>query len=345
MRRYKYCAAILLCISATVHSQQTQGKASTPVPELGFKVVPNFFERPDHREFGEAAAVAVNSKGHIFLFQRTEPMLCEYSADGHFIRSLGQGLFVTPHGLRVDAEDNLWTTDVGSHIVLKLSPEGHVLLVLGHKGQGAEGDWVFNRPADIAFDESGNIYIADGYGNSRVIKFDATGNFLKSWGRYGTGPGEFHLPHGIVIDSKKRVYVADRENARVQVFDEEGRFLEEWDNVGYPYGLALMPNGHLLIADGGFDRLLEVDTNGHSVGSIGEPGHAPGQFAWAHSVAIGKDGKAFVADTLNWRFQAFVPAPQSGKMSGYVPSVRKFNDTRTSTGWVPQHTSPAPKTP
>ena len=332
--------AYVLMITSFGNSQEPTHPAFKPVPELGYKIIPDFFELPTNRNFGEAAAVAVNSKGHIFLFQRSEPMLCEYSADGHFIRSLGQGLFVIPHGLRIDARDNLWTTDVGSHMVLKLSPEGHVLLVLGHKGQGAEGDWVFNRPADTAIDADGNIYVADGYGNSRIVKFDPTGKYLMSWGRYGTGPGEFRLPHAIVIDSKKRVYVADRENARIQIFDEGGKFLSEWDNIGYPYGLVMMRNGHLLIADGGYDRLVEVDTNGEILGAIGEPGHAPGQFAWPHSLAVGADRKVYVADTLNWRFQAFMPVTRSDKLSDYLPNVRMFNVTRPSTGWVPQHTSP-----
>lgn len=309
-----------------------------PVPELQYRVQPNFFELPNGINFGEASAVAVNSHGHIFLFQRVEPMLMEYDASGKFLRSLGEGLFNVPHGLRIDADDNLWTTDVGSHVVLKLNPEGHVLMVLGRKGDGAEADWLFNRPADVAFDHDGNVYIADGYGNSRIVKFDKTGSYLKSWGTFGNAPGQFELPHAIVIDREGHVYVGDRENGRIQVFDTDGKFLKEWAGIGYPYGLAITPDQHILMADGGFDRVVELDANGKILGALGEPGHAPGQFAWAHALAVGADGRLYLADTLNWRFQVFVPASPSGKMANYVPTGRMFSNSIPSTGWVPRHT-------
>jgi sugar lactone lactonase YvrE len=115
---------------------------------------------------GEASAVALSSKGHIFLFQRAEPMLAEYDENGSYLRSLGSGLFTHPHGLRIDKDDNLWTTDDGSHLVLKLSSAGRVLLVLGRKNVAAESDWLFNQPTDVAFGKNGDIYVSDGYGNS-----------------------------------------------------------------------------------------------------------------------------------------------------------------------------------
>ena len=323
------------CVSVAAWAQRA---GFQPVPELAYRVQPDFFELPRGLNFGEASGVAVARNGHIFLLQRVEPMLVEYDAKGKFLRSLGEGIFTTPHGLRIDPDGNLWTTDVGSHTVLKLSPAGRVLMVLGHKSQGAEGEWVFNRPADVGFDSMGNVYIADGYGNSRIVKFDRTGKYLKSWGTYGTGPGEFRLPHAVVVDRENHVFVADRENARIQVFDTEGKFLREEDGVGYPYGLALLPNGHLLMADGGYDRLVELDGSGKIVGALGEPGHAPGQFAWAHTLAVGPDGRIVVADTLNWRFQVFEPTAATGRMSPYVPTVRMYNDTKPSMGWTPRQT-------
>lgn len=319
---------------------QTPSPAFQPVPELPYRLQPDFFELPNGLNFGEASAVAVNKEGHIFLFERIRPMLLEYDANGKFLRSLGEGLFTTPHGLRIDVEGNIWTTDVGSHIVLKLSPQGGVLMVLGRKDNSAEADWLFNRPADIAFDRDGNIYIADGYGNSRVLKFDKNGRYLKSWGTYGDAPGQFELPHAIVIDNQGNVYVGDRENQRIQIFDTEGNFKKAWTGIGYPYGLVLTPEQHILMADGGYDRIVELDSNGKIIGALGEAGHAPGQFAWAHSLAVGPEGKLYVADTLNWRFQVFVPTQPSGRMASYVPTVRLFNDSRPSTGWVPRHTSP-----
>ena len=203
--------AAVLCFSGWSWGQDAPPVHFEAVPELPYRVQPDFFELPNGLNFGEVSAVAVNSKGHIFLFQRVKPMLAEFDTNGHFLRSLGEGLFDTPHGLRIDAEDNIWTTDVGSHTVLKLNPAGRLQMVLGRKGQGAEADWLFNRPADVAFDKQGNIYIADGYGNSRIMKFDKTGRFLKSWGSFGNAPGEFELPHAVVIDKEGKVYVGDRE--------------------------------------------------------------------------------------------------------------------------------------
>ena len=152
----RIASQLAICLAGAIGlaAQSLPPTAFQAVPELPYRLQPNFFELPNGVNFGEASAVAVNSRGHIFLFQRVKPMLMEYDPSGKFLRSLGEGLFTVPHGLRFDAEDNLWTTDVGSHVVLKLSPEGRVLMVLGRKDDGAEADWLFNRPTDIAFDRN-----------------------------------------------------------------------------------------------------------------------------------------------------------------------------------------------
>ena len=324
---------IMCCLTGRLEAQDVTKTEFQPVPELAYRVKPDFFHRPNGMAVGEASAVALDSKGNIFLFQRVEPMLTEYDGQGNYLSSLGEGLFTHPHGLRIDAEDNLWTTDDGSDLVLKLSPKGKVLLVLGRKGVAAEADWLFNQPTDVAFGKNGEIYISDGYGNSRVVKFDREGNFLKAWGRYGTGPGEFNLPHSVAVDSQGNVYVGDRENMRIQIFDPDGNFLREWTGIGYPYGLFITPDQHVWMIDGGYDRIVEVDTNGKIVGALGEPGHAPGQFAWGHFLAMGNDRKIYVADVLNWRFQVFVPVKPDGKTAKYVPSRRMFWDRVASSGW------------
>ncbi|MEO6750771.1 MAG: peptidyl-alpha-hydroxyglycine alpha-amidating lyase family protein [Opitutus sp.] len=314
-----------------------------PVPELGYRVVSEFFQFPTGTEAGESSGVALNSKGHIFLFRRAKPMLCEFTAEGKFIRSIGDGLFTHPHGLRIDSDDNFWTTDDVNHLVLKISAEGRVLLVLGRRDVGAEADWLFNKPTDVAFGKNGEIFVSDGYANSRIVKFDRSGNFIKSWGKYGGGPGEFILPHSIIVDRQERVFVADRENMRIQIFNTEGEFLKEWKNVGYPYGLFLTPDQRVWMADGGFDRIVQLDDNGAIIGAIGQPGHAPGQFAWAHFIAVNSDGKLFVADVLNWRFQVFEPVPSTGRISGYVPSRRMFYDFLPSSGYTTRARVPTPK--
>jgi DNA-binding beta-propeller fold protein YncE len=327
--------AVLAVVWASGKSEaQDANTASFPaVPELAYRVVPDFFHGPKGMTAGETSGVALNSKGHIFLFQRVAPMLAEYDEHGNYVRSIGEGLFVHPHGLRIDDEDNLWTTDDGGHLVLKLSSEGRVLLVLGRKGVAAEADWLFNQPTDVAFGKNGEIYVSDGYGNSRVVKFDREGKFLKAWGKFGTGPGEFNLPHSIAIDRQGNVYVGDRENKRIQIFDAEGNFLKEWTGIGYPYGLFISPDQHVWMIDGGYDRILELDANGKILGALGEPGHSPGQFAWGHFLAVGNDGKIYVADVLNWRFQVFAPAASSGKLAKYVPLRRMFWDREASSGW------------
>src|SRR5271163_3503304 len=332
----------LIAVSPWHACAQVSAVASSPfqaVPELPYRVLTNFFKFPKDMITGESSAVAVNAKGHIFLFQRTKPMLAEYDEKGNFVQSIGEGLFSHPHGLRVDADGNLWTTDDGSHLVLKLDPSGTVLLVLGRINTGAEADWLFNKPADVAFAKNGDIYVADGYGNSRVAKFDRDGKYLKSWGKYGTAIGEFNLPHTVAVDEAGRVYVGDRENQRIQIFDSEGNFLKQWTGIGYPYGLVITPDQHVWMVDGGYDRIVELDQTGKILGAFGEPGHKPGEFAWAHFMAMGADQTIYVADVLNWRFQVFSRTAPTGSMSKYIPSVRMFWSSVPSVGWSSQQTA------
>lgn len=342
-RRLCLRALLVLFLSTTASVAETEVPVAQ-VPALSYRVVPDFFQYPHEWHFGEVSGVAVNSQGHIFVFQRAAPMLSEFDRSGKFLREIGAGLFTHPHGLRIDAQDNIWTTDDGSHLVLKLDHDGRPLLVLGRKGVAAEADWLFNEPTDIAFDKAENIYVSDGYGNSRVMKFDRTGRFLKSWGSYGSGPGQFDLPHTILIDKDERVYVGDRENKRIEIFDAQGKFLKQWTGVGYPYGLSFGPNGRICMADGGYDRIVELDENGRIIGAIGEPGHAPGQFAWAHFLTFAADGRLFVADVLNWRVDVFLPTSEKPGMSSYIPTMRMFWNQKSSNGWENHHSNvPLPK--
>jgi DNA-binding beta-propeller fold protein YncE len=204
-----------------------------PLPELNYNVITNFFQLPPGEHLVEPAGVAVNSKGHIYVFHRGKHPLMEFDPSGKFLRSIADDLFVTAHMVRVDIEDNIWTADIGSHVVLKLTPEGKVLLALGRMRIPGDDVLHFNQPTDIAWDRDGNVYVTDGYGNSRVLKFDKYGNPLLGWGMKGTGPGQFDTPHTIVIDGDL-VYVGDRENTRIQIFDRDGRFfaaMETWESI------------------------------------------------------------------------------------------------------------------
>jgi DNA-binding beta-propeller fold protein YncE len=272
-------------------------------PPLPYKASLNPLRIPVGINLEETPGIAINSHGHIFLFHRGARQLMEFDAEGEFIRSIADGLFTRPHGLRIDREDNLWITDIGSQVVLKLSQAGRVLLVLGRKDKAGETELLFDRPTDIAFGPDDAIYVSDGYGNSRIVKYDKDGNFVKAWGTKGAAPGQFSLPHAIVADSSGKLYVADRDNKRIQIFDANGNFLKDWTHVGAPWGLCIEKNKFIYMADGFNNRLLKLDMEGNVLGEFGTPGRKVGQFNFAHGVAVTARGEILVTEILNWRVQ------------------------------------------
>jgi sugar lactone lactonase YvrE len=169
-------------------------------------------------------------------------------------------------------------------------------------------EWQFDRPTDVAFGPAGDICVSDGYGNSRVVKYDRDGDWVKAWGRRGTAPGEFHTPHTIITDAKGLVYVGDRENRRVQIFDPDGRFVTEWDHVGAPWGLCITPGPRQVIylADAWAGRIEKLDLQGHILGAFGKSGKQLGQFGWVHAMACPSENTLYVAELLNWRVQKLV---------------------------------------
>lgn len=269
------------------------------LPQLNYRVVESFFQLPPNFNFAEVSGVALDKNGHIFVFNRGLYPLMEFTEQGNFIRTIGDGLFEGAHGLRIDPNGNLWTTDVTTHLVLRLNPGGHVTMVLGRKGRAGETDMLFNQPTDIGFGPGGEIFVTDGYGNSRVVKFDRNGNFMKAWGKKGNGPGEFNLPHTIVVDPAGKVYVGDRDNMRIQIFDRDGNFITQWNHAGSPWGLDLTQDGILFMSDGYANRVVKLDTTGKILGTFGAPGKIAGCFAFAHGIAVGKNGELFVSEILN----------------------------------------------
>ncbi|WP_395742126.1 peptidyl-alpha-hydroxyglycine alpha-amidating lyase family protein [Prosthecobacter sp.] len=237
-------------------------------------------------------------------------------ATGRLLSTWGANRFIMPHGLTVDHADNLWLTDVGLHQVFKCSPSGEVLLTLGEAGVPGDDTSHFNLPTDVAVLPDGSFYVSDGYQNTRVLKFSATGRFEFQWGAKGKGPGQFHLPHGITIDPQGRVIVCDRENERLQVFDAKGVFLHEWKGpqIGKPYGIATSPDGHLFVIDGGSPSLkrelrgkaVELDVAGKVLDTFGGYGKEAGQFQLGHDIAVGPDGAVYVAEGTGARVQKFV---------------------------------------
>ena len=268
---------------------------------ITFEARGDFPKLPADVVLGKCSAVATNSKGEIYLFHRgPRPLLC-VDATGKLLRAWGDDHIGTPHGLRVDRQDNVWVTDMGRHRVLKFDPTGKLLLALGTGKAGTSHD-EFDRPTDIAFAPNGDVFVSDGYGNSRVMKFSSAGRFLKSWGTKGTKAGEFDLPHAIIMDSKGRLLVGDRENDRIQLFDADGKFLDEWPGFA-PYGIAINSDGHVFVADAQAHQVLRLDAAGKVQQRWGQKGTAPGEFDTPHMLAFDAAGNLFVAEVGNLRFQ------------------------------------------
>ena len=268
----------------------------------------DFFRIPENITLDLCSGVSVNSQGHVYLAHRgRNPVIC-FDSSGRYLRSWGDKFIGSAHGLRVDPDDNVWVTDIDKHVVLKFSPTGKLLLRIGRPGNAGLANDQFNKPADVAFDAKGQIYVADGYGNSRVMKFSPDGRFLSSWGSPGTGPGEFNLPHTIVVAADGRIIVGDRLNNRIQVFNADGTHLEIWDGFT-PFGLDFDGDGVLWLADGKNHKLLQLDHSGAVLQSWGEPGRGPGQFDVPHMLAADEAGNLYIAEILNRRLQKFTRTP------------------------------------
>lgn len=348
---------VFLLTAACVHGQQS------PVPEIRYHSVPNFLQLPPELYFGEVAGVAVNSKGHVFVFSRgntTGPaygaaaaQLLEFGPNGKFIREIGHNLYAWSfaHAVKADPEDNIWVADKGSDMVIKFDPEGRVAMVFGRKQEASdEGtgplkkvrpplppqDGFFRQVTDMAWDAAGNTYISDGYINSRVAKVDKDGNWLKSWGEPGSGPGQFNTPHSIAVDAEGKVYVADRGNSRIQVFDGDGKFLRQividvpappdarpaignkpsnpsgTMKPGSPWAICITPGPHQVLysADAFPGRIYKLSLDGKVLGMFGKTGKQLGQFGWIHEMACPSENELYVAELLNWRVQKLLLEPQ-----------------------------------
>jgi DNA-binding beta-propeller fold protein YncE len=278
--------------------------------DFELEVVPGFFKPPTDGNLIQPTGVAVNSHGHIFIFNKGNRKLMEFDTEGTYLRSFGDGLFIDPHGLRIDSEDNIWTTDLEAHTVLKLNPDGQVLMVIGqNKTSGlfdeARNSVLFFKPADIGFRSNGDIYVADGYGNHRIVQLDKEGNFIRAWGKKGPEQGNFDNPHNIIVD-RNRVYVADRYNKRIQVFDTDGKFVDAWTHLGIPWGLAISPERNLYLVDGDAEVIYKLSMDGKVIGKYeAGPGRAAGHLRAAHGIAAGPQEELYITEVLNWRVQKF----------------------------------------
>jgi sugar lactone lactonase YvrE len=314
------------------------------VPEIPFKPVPNFLKFPPNLYMGEGIGVATNSKGHIFVYTRSqETRLFEFDRNGSFIREIGEGLygFAFAHAVRVDSQDNIWAVDEGSNMVIKFNPEGRVAMLLGRRPEpvGAvapatadtaasePGPYTFDRPTDVAWDAAGNIFVSDGYGNSRVVKYDRNGRFVASAGTKGAGPGQLNLPHTIAVDAKGNVYAGDRSNSRIQVFDNDLKLKTIYDKVGAPWAVCITPGPHqyLYTSNSNPDtnnaeladvtgEIYKMELDGTILGKFGTAGKQPGQFSTVHEIDCRNENELLVAEITAWRVQKIIlqPAEKGG---------------------------------
>jgi len=310
-------AVALLFCSISFAQRPTDPALLVPAvaPALNYTAAPKAFDLPNGTTMGAPASVAFDSKGHMFVLTRGDKAFFEFDQRGAFVRAFGDKLFTRAHGLRIDREGNLWATDVGAHIVTKFNPRGDVLLTLGTKGEAGEwneaaGSRKFNQPNDIAIGANGDVFVVQGHtpgpnGDARVLKFDKNGRFLKSWGGKGAGPGQFQVAHGIDIDRKGQLWVADRENQRVEIFTADGKFVRDIKYAGLPCGLKIGRRS-IFMVNGFAGQLLELDLDGKVIAALGKPGTALGEFGEAHMIGVSPKGDIYVADTVNATLTKFV---------------------------------------
>src|SRR5262245_46606298 len=262
----------------------------------GLALVNNWGALPTGQQWGEVTGVAVDAKNTIIAVRRSDPPIIELNPSGQVLKMWGDKLFVWPHGFRIDKDGYLWITDGRAadgrgEQIFKIAPDGRVVLTLGTKGVAGATPATFAGPADVAFGANGDIFVADGHVNNRVVKFSKDGRFIKEWGKKGTGPGEFSVPHAVAIDSRGRVFVADRGNRRIQIFDQEGRYLEEWKQFGRPSGLLITADDTIYVAD-------VQDKPGINFGSARD-GVVRGTIdgTLPESIAVDRDGSVYAGET------------------------------------------------
>ena len=308
----------LLLFGGTLAAQRPSDPAlliPETAPPLEYVAVANPVTLPAGTTMGATAAVAFDAKGHLWVLTRGAQAFFEFDENGMFVRAFGDKMFTRSHGLRIDRDGNLWATDVGAHVVLKLNPAGEVLLTLGTRGEAGEwneaaGSRKLNQPNDVAIASNGDVFVVQGHtpgpkGDARVLKFDRTGRFIKSWGGKGKEPGQFDVAHGAAFDAKGLLWVMDRENQRIEVFDADGTFVREMKYKGLPCSVAI-GRDYVYMVNGFAGQLLRLDLNGKVLAVTGKPGTGPGEFGEAHFLAISPKGDLYVADSVNGALVKFV---------------------------------------
>jgi len=348
--RFTLASAIVAALAMSAGGAYTQGNFQ-PVNDLSnpYTTVENWAKMPEGRTWGATSAVDIDPDGKsIWVAERCGantcvgsklPTVLKFDASGKLVKSFGEGMFVFPHGIHVDRNGNVWVTDgippgaaaqaaVGKgHIVVKFSPDGKVLLTLGKVGVAGDGPDTFNQPSDVVTAPNGDIFVADGHGgnsNARIVKFSKDGKFIKTWGKKGTGPGEFDTPHAIAMDSKGRLFVGDRNNNRIQIFDQDGKFLEEWKQFSRPSGIFIDKKDVIFVTDSesnsrrnsGWKRGIRVGSakDGKLIAFIPDPEKDPDQAATsaAEGVAADAQGNVYGAEVGPRALKKYVKIKTTG---------------------------------
>jgi len=340
------CLVVPLLLFSCPVFAQTKAKAQN-VPEIPYESVPGFLKLPPGLYLGEAMGVATNSKGHLFVYTRSaNTRLFEFDQNGKYVREIGEGNygFEFAHSVRVDPEDNIWAVDEGTNMVIKFNPAGRVVMVLGHRPDAVAGlvaqspgpgvpaeKYILGRPTDVAWDPQGNIFVSDGYINHRVVKYDKNGRFLKQVGseKPGSEPSQFNTPHGIAVDARGNVYVADRANHRMQVFDNNLERKAIYDNIGDSWTVCISPGPHQYLftsnsnpngnTPGSWDitgEIYKLELDGTILGKFGHASKELGGFQVVHMMDCRNPNEIIVAEIESWRVQKLLLKPPAAKGAG-----------------------------
>ena len=284
---------------------------------------------PDGWTYKEATAVAVDSRDRVYVFNRGGHPIIVFDSEGNFIKSWGEDIFTNPHGVTIGPDDSVFCADANEHTVRKFSLDGKLLMTLGESNRSSQpmsGD-PFNRPTHLAVDQrNGDLYVADGYSNARVHKFDPGGRYLLSWGESGTNPGQFNIVHNISTDKDGWVYVADRENRRIQVFDPNGKYETQWVNLSRAAAVYVDTRSEQYVYVGEYfagqasnsmgtrlgPRVTIFDTKGNVLARLSDMpyGDEPGRFFSPHGIAVDSKGDIYVAEVSWAEYGAYMDPPR-----------------------------------
>lgn len=328
MRSFSYTFSMVLLLilfSSTLAKPSTDKQSDTS----HYVVDTTWPKKPDRFKWGPMPGITVNKQDQIYIFTRSQPTVQVYKTDGTLLRAWIIEDSSGTHFIRVGPEGNIWTANIAEHLVRKYSPKGKLLLTLGEPGIAGADKGHFDRATDMAVLPSGDIFVSDGYGNRRIVHFDAKGKYINQWGQEGDEPGQFALPHSIVADSHNRLYVADRENARIQVFDTKGKLLAVWADLITPWGLCMTKKDEIWVCGSSVNKdeegkwlvnpppdqiVMKLNLKGKvllrvPLNQITVPPVKLGEVNLVHGIAVDSQGNLYLGDIQGGRAQKFSRRP------------------------------------